>query len=185
MVNFLTNFILGLLPEAIYFTLFLIYTKGYKYNRMKLFVLLLIGYTVLKVIFPINIYFQISFTIYVVLILKLLYKDKFHISDLFVFVLASIILILLTSLALPILFIFNHYWLSYLISRIFLFTFLFFFKNKFNDVYKWIISQWNRNYERPNKIKAITIRQVCVISFNIMLYILNLWIIYIMNRIGS
>ena len=185
MLNFIVNFFLGLLPEVIYFTLFLIYTKGYTYNKIKLFILLLIGYTLFKIMLPTNIYFQIVFTLYVPLILKFLYKDKFHISDIFVFVYASMILILITSICLPILFIFNNYWLSYTISRILLFMFIFIFKNKLNKIYRWIISQWNRNYENPNRIKAITIRQFCVISLNVMFYILNLWIIYIMNTVGS
>lgn len=176
MCNFIVNLFLGLIPEAIYFTLFLIYTKGYKSNKIKLFVLLLIGYTILKLFFPINIYFQVSFTLCVPLILKILYKDKFHISDLFVFVYASIILILITCLTAPISFITKNYWIGYIFNRIFMFTFLYLFRNKMNKVYKWIISQWNRNYENPNKIKAITIRQTCVISLNVMIFTLYLFI---------
>lgn len=176
MCNFIVNLFLGLIPEVIYFTLFLICTKGYKSNKIKLFVLLLIGYIILKLIFPINIYFQVSFTLYVPLILKILYKDKFHISDLFVFVYASIILILITCLTAPISFITKNYWIGYIFNRIFMFTFLYLFRNKLNKVYKWIISQWNRNYEKPNKIKAITIRQTCVISLNVMIFTLYLFI---------
>lgn len=185
MVNFATNFVLGLLPEVIYFTLFLIYTKDYKYNKLKLFVLLLIGYTLLKFLLPINIYFQLSFTLYVPIILKILYKDKFHISDMFVFVYASIILILCTLVILPIHSVFNNYVLAYIFNRILMFAFIFVFKNKLNKAYRWIISQWNRNYENPNKIKAITIRQICVISLNIMIFILNFGIQYVINGIGS
>jgi hypothetical protein len=176
MVNFVTNFILGLLPEIIYFTLFLIYTKKYKYNKFKLFVLLLIGYTLFEIIFPDNIYFQICFTLYVPLVLKLLYKDKFHISDIFIFVYASIILIIITCITAPISIISDNYWIGYIFDRIIMFGFLYLFRKKLNKVYKWIISQWNRNYEHPNKIKAITIRQICVISLNIMIFVLYLFI---------
>lgn len=185
MVDFATNFLIGLLPEAIYFTLFLILTKKYKNKRIILFILMLFSYTLLKLIFPINIYFQISFTICVPIILKILYKDKFHISDIFIFVYASIILILCTLIVLPIHYYFNNYWLTYVLNRILMFLFLFIFRNKLNKAYKWIISQWNRNYSKPNKIKAITIRQVCVISLNIMIFILYFGIQYIINRIGS
>ena len=184
-MNFIVNFFLGLLPEVIYFTLFLIYTKGYTYNKIKLFILLLIGYTLFKFMLPVNIYFQIAFTLYVPLILKILYKDKFHISDIFIFVYSSIILILCTLVVLPIHYFGRNYWLTYTLSRILMFGFLFIFKNKLNKVYKWIISQWNRNYENPNKIKAITIRQVCVISLNLMIFILNFGIQYIINIVGS
>ena len=176
MVNFIINFILGLLPEVIYFTLFLILTKKYKTNRIILFILLLIGYTILKITFPVNIYFQICFIFYVPIVLKLLYKNKFHISDIFVFVYASIFLILITCLTAPISFITKNYWIGYIFNRIFMFAFLYIFRNKFNKAYRWVISQWNRNYEKPNKIKAITIRQVCVISLNVMIFALYLFI---------
>lgn len=185
MVNTITNILFGLLPEVLYFTLFIIFTKGYKTNRIKLFVLLAIGYIVFKLIFSLNVLFQLSFTFYVPIILKILYKDKFHISDIFVFVYASIVLILLTFLILPIDSIFHNYMLAFVLNRILMFIFLFIFRNKLNKVYKWIISQWNRNYEKPNKIKAITIRQVCVISLNVMIFVLNFGVQYLINGIGS
>ena len=174
MYSFIPNVIFGLLPEVIYFTLFLIYTKNYKNNKIKLFLLLFIAYISLKYLLPANIYFQILFTLYVPIVLKILYKDKFHISDMFVFVYASIILILITVVTYPIALVLNNYIIAYIINRILMFLFIIIFKNKLNKVYKWIIPQWNRNYENPNKIKAITIRQVCVISLNVMIYVLYL-----------
>lgn len=176
MVNFVTNFIFALFPEVVYFTLFLIYTKGYKYNKIKLFIFLLLGYSVLKMFLPKNIYFQIIFTLYVPIVLKFIYKDKFHISDMFIFVYSSIILILCTCITIPIYLIFGKYMLAFILNRILMFVVLFLLKNKLNKAYVWIISQWNRNYEHPNKVKAITIRQVSVISMNIMIYALYLFI---------
>ena len=176
------NIIAGLLPEVLYFTFFLIYAKNYKEKRMLLFILLLIGYIVLKLIFPFNIYFQISFTLYVPIILRILYKNKFHISDLFVFVYASISLITITLITYPISIILNNYLLAYFINRICMFLFIFIIRKKLNKCYKWIIKQWNRNYEQPNKIKAITIRQICVISLNTMIYILYLLVNYSLTK---
>lgn len=185
MVNFVINFLFGLLPEIIYFTLFLIYTKNYKTNKIKLFLFLLIGYTLFKYLFKVNIYFQICFIIYVPIVLKFLYKDKFHISDIFVFVYASIILMAISFIVLPIDLIFHNYLFAFIINRILIFVILFYLKNKLHKAYSWIIKQWNRNYEKPNKIKSITIRQVCVISLNIMIFILNLGIQCIKSKIGS
>ena len=73
MYNIIDNIIFALIPEVIYFTLFLIFIKNYKTNRIALFVLLLLGYIILKLIFPLNIYFQLCFTLYVPFILKILY----------------------------------------------------------------------------------------------------------------
>lgn len=176
MYSLIPTVIFALIPEVIYFTLFLIFTKNYKNNKIKLFVLLLIGYLILKIIFPLNIYFQICFTLYVPLILRLLYKDRFHISDIFIFVYASIMLILISFVTAPIYYITNNYIFAFIINRILMFLILFLLKNKLNKFYKWIIPQWNRNYEKPNKIKAITVRQVCVISLNVMIFILHLFI---------
>lgn len=102
MVSNIQNILFALLPEAIYFTLFLIYTKGYKTKKFLLFTLLFIGYVVLKLAFPLNIHCQVGFLIYTPVVLKLLYKDKFHISDAFVLVYASWLIILETLLILPI-----------------------------------------------------------------------------------
>lgn len=179
--NIISTIIFALIPEIIYFTLFLIFTKQYNKNKLLLFLMLLIGYISFKIIFPINIYFQLCFTLYVPLVLKFLYKEKFHISDIFVFSYSSIILIAISCFSLPIYFCFNNYILAFVLNRFFMFIFLFLFKNKLHKIYLFFIKQWNRNYMKPNKIKAITIRQICVVSLNVMIYILNIWISYINN----
>lgn len=181
MYSVVPTVIFALIPEVVYFSFFLIFTKRYNKSRILLFILLLIGYIILKLIFPINIYFQIIFTLYVPIILKILYKEKFHISDIFVFSYSSIILIIISCFCLPIYFCFNNYLLAFILNRFFMFIFLVLFKNKLNIIYLFFIKQWNRNYKKPNKIKAITIRQICVVSFNIMIYVLNIWISYINN----
>lgn len=48
MVSNIQNILFALLPEAIYFTLFLIYTKGYKTKKFLLFALLFIGICCVK-----------------------------------------------------------------------------------------------------------------------------------------
>lgn len=181
MVSFIQNVMLALLPEVIYFTLFLIFTKQYKNRRILLFFLLLIGYVTLKKIFPFNIYCQIGFIIYVPIILRILYKAKFHLSDMFIIVYASWILILETLLLLPVYLVFNNYIAIFILTRILMIVTVLLLRNKLNKAYKWIISQWNRNYEKPNKVKAITIRQVCVISLNVMIFMLYLGIQYIIK----
>lgn len=179
------NTIAILLPEVIYFTLFLVYTKNYNVKKLLLFILLLIGYIILKFIFPLNIYFQIIFTLYVPIVLKFIYKNKFHVSDLFVFVYASISLIVISLITYPVSLIFNNYLLAYFLNRICMFLFIFLARKKLNKYYVWIIKQWNRNYEKPNRVKAITIRQICVISLNVMIYILYLGVVYNINIVGS
>lgn len=180
------NIILGLIPEAIFFSLFIIFTKNYK-NKTKNIVftlLMIIGYIILKQILPRNVYCQIIYLAYVPLLMFLLYKNKFHISDVFVMSWASIFLTILTLIFLPIIQILGQdsYFILWIINRIFIFIPLILFRNKFNKVYKYFISQWNRNREKPNKIKALTIRNICVISLNISIFILNLCMILVSNK---
>ena len=169
------NIILGLIPESIFFSLFIIFTKNYK-NKAKniVFTLLMItGYIILKQILPRNVYCQIIYLAYVPLLMFLLYRNKFHISDVFVMSWANIVYIGLTSICLLLINIFcNIYWVLYAINRLSMVLFLVFTYNKLNKFYKYIIPQWNRNRQKPNKIKALTIRNICVIGLNISIFII-------------
>lgn len=179
------NILLGLVPEAIFFSLFIIFTKNYKHKvKNVVFTLLMIaGYIVLKQLLPRNVYCQIIYLAYVPLLMFLLYRDKFHISDVFVMSWASIIMTLLQVIFIPLLYLFGNesYMIMWIINRILNFVLLFAFKSKLNKVYAYFISQWNRNREHPNKIKALTIRNVCVISLNISIFVLNLCMILVSN----
>ena len=171
------NIILGLIPEAIFFSLFIIFTKNYK-NKTKNIVftlLMIIGYIILKQILPRNVYCQIIYLAYVPLLMFLLYRNKFHISDVFVMSWANIIYIGLTSICILLINIFsNIYWILYVINRISMILFLIFTRKKLNKIYKYIIPQWNRNREKPNRIKALTIRNICVITLNISVFIIHI-----------
>lgn len=67
--------IIGQIPEAIYFALFMIYAKGLKEKRILFTVLMVAEYILLTRIFIFNIYFQILYTFMSYMILKLLYLD--------------------------------------------------------------------------------------------------------------
>ena len=128
MINILT----GLIPEAVYFSLFIIFTKDYKNNRTLFTILLALGYIVLKQIFPANVYCQVCYILYVPFIMWLTNKEKFHISDIFVMSWASTSLIALTIPCLPIFLIFNNYILFYIAVRTLMIIFLIVFKKKLN-----------------------------------------------------
>lgn len=176
------NILFGLIPEAIFFSLFIIFTKNYK-NTVKntIFTSLMIaGYVIFKALFPTCVYCQIIYIFYVPLLMYIMYKEKFHISDIFVMSWASIILLILNIIYLPMLKLFGMdiYIKCYIINRISLLLFLIIFHKKLNPFYKFIISQWNRNREKPNPIKALTVRNVCVISLNLTIYILYVCMIF-------
>lgn len=175
------NIFLGLIPEAIFFSLFIIFTKNYKDKTKNIVftLLMIIGYILLKQILPRNVYCQIIYLIYVPFLMFSLYKEKFHISDIFIFMLSADILVLF-SFVIAFACVYQSlliYWIAYIINRILIFGFLLLFKNKLNKFYISIISQWNRNREKPNKIKALTIRNVCVLLLNIGIFLAYLGMI--------
>ena len=180
-MNFITiilSIVLGLIPEILYFTLFIIYTKNIKEKRIKLFFLLSLVFILL------NNYSIINYVIFIVLsyiILKLLYKKKTQIIDIFIIDIGLLYLTLVSFITSR--FINNNYVMYYimmLINRILLFL-PFIFKNKFNILYKKYYSLWNRNYDKKQPIKSITLRNISLFILNSSIFLINIAIIYVIN----
>lgn len=173
----LLNLIFGALPEVIYFSLFLIYTKDLKTNRLKLFLTMFVQYCILKLFIQYNVWFQILYTILVYCLLKMIYKEKTIITDVFVFALSSLFLILISILSyVPIMHLFNNYILAYIINRILLFFTLYLLRGELHKWYLKFNSLWNR---KPNaKVRSLTVRNVSVIIFNLMFYVINLGMLF-------
>ena len=72
MVDKLLEIILGYGLEALFFTLFLVYSKKLKEKRVTLFILMFLEYLLLKCFIKYDVWFQISYTFMTFLILKLL-----------------------------------------------------------------------------------------------------------------
>ena len=171
--------LLGQIPEAIYFALFMIFTKELKSKRVLYIVLMIAEYILLKHFIKFSIWFQIAYTIFQFIILKILYKEKAQVTDIFTFTIASLVLML--SCTLPSFIILNNndnYIIYAVLTRIIMFGFLFLFKDKLykiQEVYKKI---WNRNDATKKKIKSTTFRCLNLVVFNIMFYVINLGLIY-------
>lgn len=176
---YLISIILGLIPEVLYFTLFLIYAKDLKEKRIKLSISITIIYLLCIFIIQYKILFYVAFMIFIFFSLKLLYKKKIQIIDLFVVGIAEGYLALLSLLIyLPK----NNlqYFIVYAINRILLFI-PFIFRNKFNMLYKKYCSLWNRNYTKKQPIKSITLRNISLFAINIIVLIINIIILYILK----
>ena len=105
--------------------------------------------------------------------LKVLYKEKAQITDIFLFMFASIILILFSGIFAIL--VYNNiinYIVAIILLRICLFLFLFFNIKNINGVYKTFCKSWNRN--KNSKIKSLTLRNISIIIFNLMFYSINL-----------
>lgn len=180
-MNELTLLILEKILEAIYFSLFLIFGKNIKNKRLLFIVIMIFQYLILTTFIEFNVIFQITYIFLSFINLKVLYKDKAQITDIFLFAVASIILIIISMMCVALRYLFNTNYITVLIiNRILLFGFLFLIKNKINSLYKKYYKNWNRKEKGSVvKIRSLTLRNISLIVFNLMFYIINIGLTYI------
>lgn len=179
LLQILISVVLGLLPEVLYFTMFLICTKDIKEKRIKLGLLISIAYVLCMFIQKYKVIYYVLFIALVYAILKLLYKEKTQIIDIFVISISTIPLTLLSLIYFGINKYFNYYVLL-IFNRILLFL-PFIFNNKFNLLYKKYCSLWNRNDYVKRPIKSITLRNISLIIINLLIFIINIVIMKILT----
>lgn len=170
---------LGQIPEAIYFALFMIFAKELKEKRILFITLMITEYIVLANVLFSGIWFHLSYTLITYIILKILYKEKSQITDIFIFAIASLFLMLISGIyfyilhpivSKPILFI--------ILNRLFLLFSIIFLKNKLKKIQKIYKFFWNRNDKIKKKIKSTTFRCINLIIFNAMFYVINIAMLY-------
>lgn len=165
--------------EAIYFSLFLIYGKNLKEKRILFIGIMIFEYLALKYFIKFNVLFQLSYTFMTYLTLKVLYKEKAQITDIFTFTIASIMMIVIDMLAYFISSIFtNNFIVIVIIDKIAIFVTLFLLRNKLPNIQKLYKRLWNRNDKETKKIKSTTFRCINLIIFNVTFYVLNIIILY-------
>lgn len=168
--------LLGQIPEAIYFALFMIFTKEIKSKRITFIVLMIIEYLLAKYSNVFSLNFHILYTIMTFITMKVLYKEKTQITDIFTFDIASISLMIISILTFVIL---RQYTIvAVLFNRILMFGFLLTFRNKLPSIQRMYMIFWNRNNKTKNKMKSATFRSINVVVFNLMFYIINLGMMY-------
>lgn len=174
-MNLLELFI-GQVPEAIYFALFLILGKNIKNKRILFILLMVLEYFLLTRIFVYNIYFQIIYCFLTYVILKILYKNKTQITDIFLFMFSSLLLIIFSLIGYGIsYFTIKNLVFASIIKDILMFLYLFLRRNKINEKYKKYYNTWNRKVNQ--KVRSLTVRNISIILFNIIFYIINLWLV--------
>ena len=171
--------ILGQIPEAIYFALFMIFTKRLTTKRIAFTVLMIIEYMLLTQLIHYNIYFQMAYTASTYILLKLLYKEKAQITDIFTFTIGSVFLIGISALcgALYI----NNIWPyipCLMLNRICIFITLFLLRKKLHIIQGFYKKLWNRNDKVKKKLKSVTFRSINVVILNLIFYIINIGMVY-------
>lgn len=182
----LLQLLIGQIPEAIFFALFMIFTKRLKEKRILYIVLMTLEYILLYKVFPYNVCFQIIYTFLSYLILKLLYKEKSQITDIFTFTIASIFMIITSALMYFIAyFTFKNIAICTFIHKIVIFTALFWLRDKLYNIQRLYKKFWNKDIKRKSKIKSTTFRAINVVVFNIMFYVINIGMLFIIIQNGG
>jgi len=160
------NLVFGIIPDIIYFVLFIILIKQIENKKILFFTLFSLCYIPIIIIFQKNIFANIVFTFLIYFIMKLLYKEKANIMDIFIFTWASIIYIFVITVTFCI---FKDLVITSIVGKSLLILFLFIFRNKLNKLYNKCILLWDRhNYKK--QLKSITIRNINIILLNISIY---------------
>ena len=177
---------LGQIPEAIFFALFMIFAKGLKEKRVLFTVLMIIEYLLLKYSFTYSWLFHIGYVIITYLTLKVLYKEKSQIIDVFLLLIGYIILGITSAIIYFIIWkTINNFIVYAILNRIFLILFLILSYKKLNKLQKLYKLHWNRNDKIKKKIKSVTFRSINVVIFNLCFFIINLGMLFIISQNGG
>lgn len=160
--------------EAVYFSLFLIIGKNIKNKRLLLIGIMIFEYLALNHFIHFNVWFQLAYTFMSFVNLKVLYREKAQVTDIFLFMVASVILIFI-SIAVYLGFYFTirkYYYIALVINRIIMFSVIIFGRKLICSKYKDFCSLWNR-HNNPNKVRSLTLRNISIIVFNLMFWTIN------------
>lgn len=164
----------GQIPEALYFALFMIFTKRYKKNKIIFILFMILDYVLLFNIIPFSIYSHLYYMIIAYIIMRAMYKDKTTIADIFILSIASINIILCSFLSCMI---FKNILIANIIQKIVLFILLFISRDKLPNIDELYKKLWNRG-KIKYKMKSTTFRAINTIVFNFMFVVIQLGMIY-------
>lgn len=167
--------LLGQIPEALYFALFIIFAKQIKEKRILFTVLMVFEYLLAKYTFQYSVLFHISYIVLIYLLLKILYKEKSQITDIFI-VLISYVFLGITS-ALCFFMCNKNALIASIVNRIIIFGFIFTMNYRLYKIQKIYKVFWNRNKEKKI-MKSATFRSLNVVIFNLTFYVINIVMLY-------
>ena len=173
-----SEIILGQLPEAVYFAIFMILVKGLKEKRFIFTISMVIEYLLVLNILPYSIWSYVLYFVLSFLLLKMLYKDKSNVTDIFTMGIASVIIIIVSIFSYFIVSLFStNVIIGNLCQKAILFFIILVYKSylpKINNIYKKL---WNRS-KHSYKIKSMTFRVLNLIVFNFSFVVINLGIMF-------
>ena len=175
-MNFAISLLLGMMPEVLYLTIFISKYKKLEKNRIKLFLLLAVGYVLLVMISQYKLIFYICYIAYSYIVLKLVTKT--HIIDLFM---NSIAYAFMTLLSYFCYYLFKNYWMAFSINRTILLLSPLLLGELIRKFYCYYQTLWD--VKREAKIKSITVRNVSLLVINMLILVMNAVMIYLINKL--
>ena len=171
----LLSIFLGLLPESLFFTLFIVFAKDIKQKRFVLFVLILAVNLICGALLAFSLWFHFIAIASMYAVLWILYRS--HIVDVFLIAASSSILTIISAasyFSIPNLFI------AALVKNAVILISVILFKKYIFKAYRVYLSIWNR---KPNsKIKSITVRNISCVVLSAMFITLNFIVMHMIYR---
>ena len=150
--------------------------KDINSQKVVIYIIILISYIISSVMinftYKNQIYMLLILAVMIYLFMKIIFKNKFQISDIFLiyYISATILIIaILTQL------IFGYTLTALIIDRIILLIIALMLGKYLRKIYKIYLYNWNRG--ENHKIKSITIRNVSIIIMNLTIFIINTYIL--------
>lgn len=168
--------IVGMILQSIYYAYFMIATKRIKKRRLLFIISIMIEYMFLKYVCNLNytINFELMFGALMLLLLNIIYNQKFKITDFVIYVISIIcfgIISIIVSLTIGMNLIGLVFTNSFSILLIFL------FRHKLIKIDLFFNKFWNRHKE-SKKLKSITIRGFSSVLTILIFVLLHFWLIY-------
>lgn len=183
MLEVLTNILLGTLFEIMFISVMFYKIKNIKLNKVLLFITTFIIYYLSGFLTQYDYHnqylFYLIFNVLLFLCFKLIYKRKIILIDMFVIYYIGVVL---TFSCLIMMKIIGYNLLFMYLNRMVLLIILL-ISSRLNRLYKIYCYNWNRH--KDNKIKAITLRNTTIISCNLMLYIINYFVLNYLIKVVS
>ena len=161
------DMLLGMLPEVVYFYVFIKNILKINNKKVLLFIAVLVIYLITIMLEGYNLYLYITFYILLYIALKLF--KKINITDFFLIIYLEIYLFITSCVCY---YLIPNYIVAYIVNRISLFLPLL-IKNKLINLYGKYKKYWNRNEKAP--IKSLTLRNISILFINFL--IIGLYVI--------
>ena len=155
----------------------LIKIKNIKDKKYRLYIGLLLSFVISSIVigftYKNQIYMMVLNAAITYLFMKLLYKTKIQIPDIFLIYFVNSIILFTAIISQLIL---GYTMIALIIDRIILLLMVLLGTKHITNWYKNYINNWNRG--KGHKIKSITLRNISILFMNITIFIINNYILY-------